>query len=282
LDSWYLTRILTGNGLHHQRDEFEFNKGCSHAGLFCNQSTAYSCFCKPCVKADEVDVYQHNEGEEDPHLLEFYGEVYPGCSKMSICAEIRQKETATLRVFDNRARDNAEVVVEVHAGDDVKTLPVKHIPGTYAYEFEVMDEEAQVQVIDIRINGVAIPTSPVRVVVLPADCGPRRDPNEVGECGMFTVPSIARWHHDLSLVFHCEECAGNTFKVGSDCITSPLFFSIILGVVSVIVGLAIILYLGHKRKQNDLVWHIQADELQFNDPPDIIGQGKKDIKGDKG
>ena len=63
--------------------------------------------------------------------------------------------------------------------------------------------------------------------------------------------------------------------MGNDCITSPLFFSIILGAVFVLVWVAIILYLGHKRKQNDLVWHIQAEELHFSDPPDIIGQGKE-------
>jgi hypothetical protein len=182
LDSRYLSGILTCKGLLLQRDEIEFNNGCSRAGLSCNQSTSYSCFCDPCVKADEVDVYQLKEGEEDPHLLEFYGEEYPGCSKMSICAEFRQKETATLRIFDNRARDDAEVIVEVHAGDTVKILPVKQLPGTYAYEFEVSDDEVQVQVIEIRINGVAIPTSPVRVVVLPAVCYPGRAANEIGEC----------------------------------------------------------------------------------------------------
>jgi len=110
---------------------------------------------------------------------------------MSICAEIKQKESATLRIFDNRARDNAEVIVEVHAGDKVKILPVKQIAGTYAYEFEVTDVEVQVQVIAIRINGVAIPTSPVRVVVLPADCFPNRDPNEVGECRKLAVSSLS-------------------------------------------------------------------------------------------
>ncbi len=115
-------------------------------------------------------MYHLNEGEEDPHLLEFYGEEYPGCSKMSICAEIHHKQNGTLRVYDNRARDNAEIIVEVHAGDKVKILPVRQIPGTYAYEFDVIGDEVQVQVIDIRINGVAIPTSPIRVVVLPVYC----------------------------------------------------------------------------------------------------------------
>ena len=146
-------------------------------------------------------MYQLDEDEEDPHLLDFYGEEYPGCSKMSICAEIKQKETATLRIFDNRARDNAEVIVEVHAGNKVKILPVKRIEGTYAYDFEVTDDEVQVQVIEIRINGVAIPTSPVRVAVFPAECFPNRDPNEVGECSKLAVNFLSRSHCNISLIF---------------------------------------------------------------------------------
>jgi len=55
----------------------------------------------------------------------------------------------------------------------------------------------------------------------------------------------------------------------------------LMGGIFVVVGVSIYIYLGHKRKQNDLVWHIQAEELDFNDPPDIIGQGKKviDVQG---
>jgi hypothetical protein len=108
---------------------------------------------------------------------------------MSICAEFRQKETATLRIFDNRARDNLEIIVEAHAGNDVKVLPVKQIPGTYAYEFEVTGDEVQVQIIDIRIEGVAIQTSPVRVVVLPVYCEATRAANEFGECSKLTARS---------------------------------------------------------------------------------------------
>ena len=44
-----------------------------------------------------------------------------------------------------------------------------------------------------------------------------------------------------------------------------------------VVWVAIVVYLGHKRKQNDSVWHIPVEELDFNDPPDIIGQGKQYI-----
>ena len=135
-------------------------------------------------------MYQLNEGEEDPHLLEFYGEEYPGCSKMSICARIHQKEATTFRVLDNLARENAEILVEKHSGDKVKILPVRNIPGTYAYEFEVTGKEVQVHVIDIRINGVSIPTSPIRVVVLPAKCFPRREANEAGECSKLIACSM--------------------------------------------------------------------------------------------
>ena len=72
------------------------------------------------------------------------------------------------------------------------------------------------------------------------------------------------------------ECAENHYKYGRECIASPVIFIVmLLGGIFVVVGVSIYIYLGYKRKQNDLVWHIQAEELDFNDPPDIIGQGKK-------
>jgi len=71
----------------------EFQNGCSHIGLTCNETSDDSCFCKPCVKAHEVDVYTHAEIQKmggDPYLVEFYGEKYPGCEKMELCATFQQ------------------------------------------------------------------------------------------------------------------------------------------------------------------------------------------------
>lgn len=43
--------------------------------------------------------------------------------------------------------------------------------------------------------------------------------------------------------------------------------------VFLVVGTLIFFYLGYKKKQNDSVWHVLPEELHFNEPPEIIGQG---------
>jgi hypothetical protein len=110
---------------------------------------------------------------------------------MEICAVIQQGETVTLRIYDNMAREDAEIVVEAHSGDKNKVLPVKRMPGTFCYEFEVTDREVQVQVIEIIVDGEPILSSPIRVVVEDFDCeltnpGEHRVPNPFGECGMLS------------------------------------------------------------------------------------------------
>jgi hypothetical protein len=171
-----------------QRRESEFDNGCSHIGLPCDDSESFTCFCRPCVEANEVDVYHLEEGENDPHLNESYDKEYPGCDKMEICATIQQGESVTLRIYDNMMRNDTKITVEVHAGGNDKKIQPKPIPGTSAYEFVVTDREVQVQVIEILVDGKPIATSPIRVVVEDFDCeaanpGENLVPNNMGECG---------------------------------------------------------------------------------------------------
>ena len=96
LENWYCTRpsslyegIVCPDG-YFRRSEVEFLNGCSRIGLGCDEKDAYDCFCKPCVRAFEVDVYPYEEGSEDLHLVEHYGDELPGCEKMEICTTVRQ------------------------------------------------------------------------------------------------------------------------------------------------------------------------------------------------
>ena len=243
---------------HFKRSEIEFLHGCAQVGLNCDDKEEYDCFCKPCVKAFEVDVYEHKEGEEDDHLLEHFGESLPGCEKMSICGTIEQGESIKLRIFDNMERDNAVVSVTVHAGDlttDLELLQLKESP--YGYEFTVTDDLVQVQVIDVLVNGEPISQSPIRVIVKDKDCdaeygiGSNRSPNDVGTC----------------------VCMNNTYQMGNSCMESHFFFLIIFASVFALLGVVLMFFLAYKKKQSDSVWHVGVDELQFSEPPDVIGQG---------
>jgi hypothetical protein len=63
--------------------------------------------------------------------------------------------------------------------------------------------------------------------------------------------------------------------MGDTCLESHWFFLMIFGIVFLILGVFIFFYLGYKKEQNDSIWHVQVDELHFNEPPEIIGQGKE-------
>jgi hypothetical protein len=214
-NDWYCTRpsnlyegITCPEG-HFRRSELEFQNGCKEAGLneVCDQNPNYDCFCKPCVQAYDVDVYQHEEGTEDLHLVEYYGDSLPGCEKMSICGTIQQGQDITLRIHDNMQRDNAQVTVVAHAGEDAKNLQVVHLKNTYAYEIHLSEKRVGVQVLEIQVNGEPISQSPIRVMVEQFDCdsihgiGSRRVPDEEGKC----------------------ICANNTYKMGDTCLESEFF-----------------------------------------------------------
>ncbi len=262
-NDWYCTRpanlfegITCPEG-HFKRREHEFLQGCRAVELDCNENADYDCFCKPCVKAFEVDVYHHIDGEEDPHTEIFFGESLPGCEKMSICGTVEQGETIVLRIYDNMERDAANVTVINHAGDQERPLQVRTLDAPYAYEFSVYDTTAQVQVLDILVNGEPISQSPLRVIVEGKNCATvygvssDRVPDDAGNC----------------------VCASNTYEMGGTCLQSLNFFLIIFAAVFIVLGALTSVYLGYKKKQGDSVWHISAEELHFNEPPEVIGQG---------
>lgn len=261
--NWYCTRpanlfegIICPKG-YFKRREHEFLEGCRVAHLDCDDNDEYDCFCKPCVKAFDVDVYHPISGEDDPHLNTFFGESLPGCHKMSICGTVEQGDDLVLRIYDNLERPDANVTVVSHAGDDKRALHVVNLEEPFAYEFVVRDNVVQVQVIEILINGEPISQSPVRVMVETKNCDvvygidSNRVPDSQGNC----------------------ICPSNTYGMGDTCLKSSSFFLIVSSAVFIVLGIMTSMYLGYKKQQSDSVWHVSADELHFNEPPEIIGQG---------
>ena len=62
--------------------------------------------------------------------------------------------------------------------------------------------------------------------------------------------------------------------MGAICLESAYyFFLIIFTAVFLVLGIVVFLYLGYKKKQSDSVWHIHVEEIHFNEPPEVIGQG---------
>ncbi|KAG7344748.1 family 3 adenylate cyclase [Nitzschia inconspicua] len=211
-----------------RRSEIEFLNGCTHVGLSCDEVDTYDCFCRPCVRAFDVDVYEIKEGEKDSHLIEDYADKLPGCEKMSICGTVVQNQYITMRIHDNWMREDAIFEVIKHSAESRDVLDFRRIEGTYAYEFKVTSPSVQAQVIEILVNGKPIGQSPIRIMVVPNDCE-------------------------------------DVYGAGSNREPDPDVF--------IFVGFSVFVYLGYKKQQNDQVWHINVEELHFNEPPEVIGQG---------
>ena len=149
------------------------------------------CICPPgtiviagrCVSgsAHEVGVY--------PWIVD--GEMVPlnvtmqsGCDKMEICAEVQQTKEILFRAHDNQQRQNSSLEVLIHIGAAEWYLPVTKI-DSYVYEFGFVHNEKGVAILEIFVDGVQIPDSPVRVDIEYRDCdadfpGQRMVPVSIG------------------------------------------------------------------------------------------------------
>ena len=241
---------------HYKRSKEDFEQSCARekGTIPCKES--WDCFCKPCVKAYEVTIYQHEVGTEDAHLVEYFGAERKGCAKMSLCGEVEQTKTITFRAYDNKERDGANVRVMMHDEDQSTPLEVKRINDTWAYEFSWTEDQLGVGIMEIFVDDVQIPESPIRVQVIPRNCdvdyrGQGRVPDSVGDC----------------------ICGNGTIDLSGKCVSSAVFFVIIATAILLIVMEAGYCFLSYKKRQGDQLWLVNVEELHFDQPVEIIGQG---------
>eukprot|EP00980_Cylindrotheca_fusiformis_P023297 scaffold10339_cov101-Cylindrotheca_fusiformis.AAC.1 len=115
-----------------------------------------------------------------------------GCSKMSLCATVEQNEEITFLVFDSRKRTNATVSALLHHQNNEEVLSV-HEVETFLYQFTYLDSTRGVDVLEVFVDGVQIPSSPFRVEVASRDC--EVDFPGVGKvAGAFGVVLLADYH----------------------------------------------------------------------------------------
>ena len=68
-------------------------------------------------------------------------------------------------------------------------------------------------------------------------------------------------------------CADGNVDLAGTCITSTIVaatIALLVGSFLVVVGY---LFVQHKNRMNDLVWHVNESELRFDDPIEVIGEG---------
>ena len=152
--------------------EEQFKKSCELAGLDCLEG--YDCFCQPCIKAFEVDVFQHHTDHTHPnasngetnHSSFVEGE---GCDKMAMCGSVQQTKQITFRAIDNLKRAGAKVDVLMHIGESNFPLSVVTI-APYTYEFTWSYDKVSVVIMEVLFDGAHIPESPFQVHVVERQC----------------------------------------------------------------------------------------------------------------
>jgi hypothetical protein len=180
---------------HYKEKRSKFEDQCEKAGLPCPQGK--ECYCRPCIKAFEVDVMQlgydssnassSNDddavgsddaaGHSEVLTVDMIGSAYnddddiKGCDKMALCGKFRQRQTANFAIHDNRERIDPDINVVMHAGQKTFELPVQKSENvSFLYEFTYTTNAVGISIMEVFFDDIQIPESPFRVETLPAEC----------------------------------------------------------------------------------------------------------------
>lgn len=227
---------------HYKMKPEEFEASCEQVGLTCPEG--YDCYCKPCVRAFDVAVFQYNPNETTTLN-------HTGCDKMELCGTMEQREEVYFMVIDNKHRDDPEVTALIHLGHYTHDIAVEKLTED-TYQIHWDETTVGEGIVEISFDGEQIPESPFRIHILPRTCdaeGGHRVPDDDGDC----------------------VCDSGTTEIAGNCVTGT-----VLAIVCSIGGLLIATILGYyyiqyKNHLNDMVWHVNPDELQFDDPMEVIG-----------
>eukprot|EP00980_Cylindrotheca_fusiformis_P005534 scaffold1172_cov115-Cylindrotheca_fusiformis.AAC.9 len=178
-----------------------------------------------------------------------------GCGKMSLCGTVEQNKEILFHAFDNRLRDTAKVSALMHIGQEVRDLPIRKLES-YTYEFGFSQKYRGVAILEISVDGVQIPESPIRVEITSRNC-------EVD------YPNENKVANSLGL---CE-CSADSIEIGDDCVPLGTFAAIMVA-ISLLVAFQIGWCINsYRKRKNDEMWHVHPEELNFSHPAEVIGQG---------
>eukprot|EP00977_Amphora_coffeiformis_P000932 scaffold200_cov173-Amphora_coffeaeformis.AAC.4 len=231
--------------------EEEFEKSCEIKGLECPHG--YQCYCKPCIKAYEVAVFQSTEdrlannitGSED------------GCDKMSLCGIVEQTKKIHFEIVDNRKREDPVVEVDIHLDFTTVHMDVAPVPDkAYTYELVWSHDYAQIGIMNIFFDSEQIPQSPVRIQVVERRCdldfpGQKRTATADGGCA----------------------CGEGNMEIRGKCVESTIMAVVISIAAVILVTILGVCYVRYRNHKNDEMWQVNIEELTFDDPVEVIGQG---------
>jgi len=269
---------------HFRRREEEVLAGCEMAGLPCAEG--FQCICRPCVKSFDVDVFPVlDDGSLVRGATDADGKVGGqtttssavataasveddeesplGCEKMGLCGSVEQGKAIRFRAVDNKKRPGIGMSVFVHAGQsktrEIQATPIRPAGNeteSFVYEFVISEPNVGVVVLEILADGEQIPESPLRLEVTPRNCAADND----------DPLSVAQADGSCS-------CAANAVDIGGQCVSFAILLPAIILPVLAIAAVIVFFYIKQKHKAADSVWHVKEKELEFEDPPKIIGRG---------
>ena len=233
---------------HFRRSEQEVAKACAVAGLECDEG--FQCLCSPCVKAFDVDIF--------PSTTSTFTRDLRGCSKFAVCGTVEQGESISFDAIDNKKRDGFTITVNVLEGNNELIVQAQQgaVPYEHTFSFDAKNHRAGVVILEILANDEQIPESPLRIQIIERDClsetgDEQTEPDELGNC----------------------VCLSGSVEVGGNCILQSVLLPSILVPLAVILAIGMFWYVDRKRRQADTVWSVSKEELQFDEPPEILGRG---------
>ena len=247
-----LQQILQCPAGHYKLPESEFANSCESMNLGCKEGQ--DCYCKPCVKAHDVDVFEFDGGNS---LFNATTRDHQGCDKMEICGTVQQTKAITFRVVDNLQRKDAVVSATIHFEADVFSLPVETVDAkNFLYETSWNPKFVGMGLLLISIDGHQIPSSPIRVNVVSRDC--RRD-----------FPGQGKIPADDGVCV----CDDTTIRFGDQCVKNYIVSALASFAAFLVSIFALQRFMRYKNRKNDELWYVNVNELEFDDPVEVIGQG---------
>ena len=242
---------VTCPGGHFVRSSAEIVQRCNVSGYTCYDR---DCICNPCRKAFEVEFFASTDSQQQQNN----GSIGSGCAKFSICGAVEQEHLLSFRAFDNLGRPNATMTGAILRTDESEEpFRFENINGSFYYDYLATQKRVGQHVIKIRINGEEIPESPFRIHVLERDCTSdtgelRREPDDLGQC----------------------ICQRGTVEISAKCVPwTVIFFPSALGLLFLLLSLLWWVRHSHKQDNEDSLWIVKKEEVTFDKPPKVLGQG---------
>jgi hypothetical protein len=222
------------------------------------------CTCQPCKIGADTDVSALVSDDitipisNDTQVLAKFSAALDTshCERVEGCAVSQQLQNMTVVVSDylqfdrpNGTRYTYQLNDAVGAQSDPQELEPTYLDGVY--NFQLSFQQRGTYAVSVYRDEEHLPTSPFFIAVIAKECPADQHADTLGTC----------------------VCDDGFVSSGSGC--SPLSTIVVAVVVPVlaIIVVGVLLLLRQQRKKADREWQLCKDDIIFDDPPQVLGQG---------